>query len=324
MKQTGLKVFQNASTMTSMPRAGSTGMASEKIKVYQTRDYPGGHRLPADIFQLRAPSPSYSQISEHISDIHSALQKYGALKVTLGFENDSCSYLKQVIRKLHQQHRHGLPIDHSANRGWFWDIRPSQRSVEGLYQARSETANPFPWHTDCSYEAAPPRYFALQVLQPDRYNGGTLSILKVDRLAALLSAATRSALSRPEFRIDVPPEFVKRDDERHIIGSLLSYNNSSRDEAAVNVGIRFREDIVVPLTKAAEVAFAEFKSILLGPESAVRALHLTPEMLPRGSIVFLDNRRWLHARNEVKDPSRHLRRVRWDVRSFGSIDVSQQ
>lgn len=308
--------------MTSMPKAISTGMASEKItKAYLGRDCPDSHRLPADIFQLKAPSPSCSQISEHISDIHSALQKYGALKVSLGFENDSCSYLRQVIRGLHQQHRHGLPIDHSANRGWFWDIRPSQRSVEGSYQARSETANPFPWHTDCSYEAAPPCYFALQVLQPDRYNGGTLSILKVDQLVALLSASTRSALSRPEFRINVPPEFVKREDERHIVGSLLSYNNNSRDEAALNMGIRFREDIVVPLTKAAKVAFAEFRFILRGPESVQRALHLTPEILPRGSIVFLNNRTWLHARSEVKDPNRHLRRVRWDVRSFGSIDV---
>ena len=124
-------------------------------------------------------------------------------------------------------------------------------------------------------------------------------------------------LSRPEFRINVPPEFVKRQDERHIVGSLLSYSDDGRDEAALGAEIRFREDIVVPLTKAAEVAFAEFKSILGGPEAVQRAVHLKPEMLPRGSILFLNNRTWLHARNEVKDPDRHLRRVRWDARSFG-------
>jgi alpha-ketoglutarate-dependent taurine dioxygenase len=45
----------------------------------------------------------------------------------------------------------------------------------------------FEWHTDCSYEEQPPRFFTLQVLQPDRYGGGTLSVLNVDRLLTLLS-----------------------------------------------------------------------------------------------------------------------------------------
>lgn len=33
---------------------------------------------------------------------------------------------------------------------------------------------------------------------------------------------------------------------------------------------------------------------------------------------MMDNERWLHARNEVKDPNRHLRRVRWDAREFAN------
>ncbi|OXV06770.1 hypothetical protein Egran_05462 [Elaphomyces granulatus] len=274
--------------------------------------------LPGHICQLRAPSPSFAKQSEHISDIHFCLQKFGVLKINLGFEDDNCDYLQQIIRNLHQQHGHGLPIDHSASRGWFWDIRPTQKSVEGSYKARSETANSFPWHTDCSYEAAPPRYFALQVLQPDRCNGGTLSILKMDRLVDLLSEQTRSILCRPEFRIDVPPEFMKRDREQHIVGSLLS-RSSSREESFVNFEGRFREDIILPLTRDAKCAFEELKSVILGPEAAKHILDLAPDKLPRGSIILLDNRRWLHARNQVKDPKRHLRRVRWDACSFGPV-----
>ena len=312
--------------MAGMLKARPTRVACGQMSTaHQGRYHPDSHQLPADIFQLSAPTPSCSQIREHIMDIQSALQKSGALKVSLGFDDDRCSYLGEVIGELHRQHGHGVPIDHSANQGWFWDIRPSQRPIEeGSFQARSETANPFPWHTDCSYEAAPPCYFALQVLQPDRCNGGTLSVLKVDSLLALLSADTRSTLSRAEFCIQVPPEFVKKEDERHIVGSLVTDNNTNDDGksgAALSPAIRFREDIVVPLTRAAEVAFAEFKSVLYGPEAGRRALHLTPEMLPRGSILFLNNRTWLHARNEVKDPHRHLRRVRWDIRRFGPVDV---
>jgi Taurine catabolism dioxygenase TauD, TfdA family len=238
------------------------------------------------------------------------------LKINLDFEDDNCDYLQQVIRSLHRQHGHGLPIDHSASRGWFWDIRPTQNSIEGSYQARSETAKNFPWHTDCSYEAAPPHYFALQVLQPDRCNGGTLSILKVDKLIDLLSEHTRSVLCRPEFRFDVPPEFIKKDSERHIVGTLLSCSGSG---GGANFEARFREDIIIPLTRDAKHAFEELKSVLLGPEAAKHILDLTPDQLPRGSIILLDNRRWLHARNQVKDPKRHLRRVRWDACPFGPV-----
>jgi len=45
-------------------------------------------------------------------------------------------------------------------------------------------------------------------------------------------------------------------------------------------------------------------------------LHLDAATLPKGPIVLLDNGRWLHARNEVKDEGRHLRRIRWDARAF--------
>lgn len=173
--------------------------------------------------------------------------------------------------------------------------------------------NEFPWHTDCSYEASPPRFFALQVLHPDQCGGGTLSVLKVDNLLKLLSESTRVALQKKDYLITVPPEFRKTDNkDESIIGSLLS-----PDPESGSLALRFREDIFTPLTGEAGLALEELKSVLLGPKAQAEVVNLTAEMMPRGSIIIMDNRRWLHGRNQVKDPRRHLKRVRWDARQFG-------
>ncbi|KAB8237914.1 uncharacterized protein BDW43DRAFT_321106 [Aspergillus alliaceus] len=255
--------------------------------------------------------------TSHITEVSNSLRKSGILKVSLQFKDDNSHYLKNLILGLHKYHGHGLPITHSASRGWFWDIRPNSTTFQTpTHQARSETMQEFPWHTDCSYEEAPPRYFALQVLREDRCGGGTLSVMNVGKLSSLLSPTTCAALLRPEFRIDVPPEFVKSDAKRQIIGSLLA-----SDVSGVPSMVRFREDIVTPLSIGAAAALAELKSCLLGLEVQSETLHLTPACLPQGSVVLMDNCRWLHARNEVRDPARHLRRVRWDPRAFSSICI---
>lgn len=81
----------------------------------------------------------------------------------------------------------------------------------------------FPWHTDCSYEDRPPRYFAFHVLQHDRYGGGTLSVMNVKSLSEHLSLTTRASLCRPEYQITVPPEFIK--DRQSILGGVLVAND---------------------------------------------------------------------------------------------------
>lgn len=130
------------------------------------------------------------------------------------------------------------------------------------------------------------------------------------RLLPLLSATARKYLSRAEYRITVPPEFVKRDDQRSIVGGILTNAGD---------GLRFREDIITPLTTSAGQAFEEMKSMLQSSEARSQTISLSPQLLPSGSIVLVGNRQWLHARNEVRDPKRHLRRVRWDARPFAEI-----
>jgi alpha-ketoglutarate-dependent taurine dioxygenase len=173
----------------------------------------------------------------------------------------------------------------------------------------------FDWHTDCSYEKCPPRYFALQVLQPDRCGGGTLSVLNVDRLLTLLSPFARKWLSTHNYQINVPPEFIKEAGEKHIRGNLLAVKS---DGSRSGSQLRLREDITVPLTEDAKKALDELKGILFSEAAEAEILHMKPESLPEGSIILMDNQRWLHSRNEVKDPNRHLRRVRWGATEFGA------
>jgi hypothetical protein len=130
----------------------------------------------------------------------------------------------------------------------------------------------------------------------------------------LLSPETRLTLTQPEFRITVPPESVKDENQTQIIGSLVYV-----DEQTGKVHLRFQCDIIEPLTVQAEMAIEELQMLLVSTKIKARVVDLTPEILPRGTIVIMDNRRWLHARKIVRDPGRHLRQVRWDAQPFGEM-----
>ncbi|KAJ5598166.1 hypothetical protein N7537_008250 [Penicillium hordei] len=263
---------------------------------------------------IEVAEPDFASKASHLRAIYGALESKGVLQLQLGFSDEKSMYLRSLVFNLHQNHGHGLPITHSAERGWFWDVRPSPASsLSHGHQARSETIFCFDWHTDCSYEEHPPRYFALQVLQPDRCGGGTLSVLNVDRLLTLLSPFAQKWLSSHNYKIAVPPEFMKNVGEQHIVGNLLALKPGGKPGSQ----LRFRGDIMTPLTLNATKALDELKDILYRDGTQAESLHLTPQSLPKGSIIMMDNRRWLHSRNEVKDPNRHLRRVRWDARPFG-------
>lgn len=308
-------------------RAGATNLA---LYPYPSRysTICAGHRIHQSTAIPAAPEATISQAvphiiadqlnlakeGRHVRNVSEHLEQDGILKISLRFPDESSQYLENLVVSLHQRHGHGLPLSHSASKGWFWDVRPQNTSFQTQnHQARSETMEDFPWHTDCSYEESPPRFFALHVLQPDRYGGGTLSVMKVDQLYKLLSPATRDALFRPEYQISIPPEFVKQPDQRHIIGSVLAIDRRQGQTPMV----RFREEIVTPLSDEAARALAELKQWLRDLEAHRQfTLHLTAADLPQNTIVLMDNHRWLHARNIVKDPARHLRRVRWDAKSF--------
>ena len=144
-----------------------------------------------------------------------------------------------------------------------------------------------------------------------------LSVVNLDEVIRKIGPATLEVLSRPEFRITVPAEFDK--DIDGIVGSLIG-----RSDSPAQTRIRFRADIIQPLRKDAESALDELNR-LLGPGGDVAdiVINITPEHLPDNAIVLMDNGRWLHSRNEVKDGNRHLRRIRWDRRDLGSGDADK-
>ncbi|KAI2464802.1 hypothetical protein F4781DRAFT_425259 [Annulohypoxylon bovei var. microspora] len=258
------------------------------------------------VAHIQAPDLNSAQQSHHVREVVGQLRQNGILKISLGFSDEKSQYLEQLLHSLHHNHGHNLPITHSATRGWFWDIRPSEQNFQTANcQARSETMKQFPWHTDCSYEDPPPRYFALQVLHPDRYGGGTLSIMNVRRLSERLSPTTRADLMRPEYRITTPPEFIKDSTPPYVVGSLILADKEGRPSI-----MRFRDDILEPLSERASRALDELKQVLhgIGSQSDL-IVKLTPDDLPGRAIILVDNRRWLHARTDVKDPERHLRRL---------------
>ncbi|KAI1436162.1 hypothetical protein GGR50DRAFT_260226 [Xylaria sp. CBS 124048] len=266
---------------------------------------------------MQIPCLAASQIdcslrTEHIKSVSDGLASAGVLKISLGFPDNESRYLEQLLLGLNKDHGHGLPLTHSASRGWFWDIRPNSANFQTAnYQARSETMEDFPWHTDCSYEDPPPRFFALQVLQPDRYGGGVLSLMNVQRLSKQLSPSTQAALMRPEYKITTPPEFIKQSEEHHITRGLLV------PDADGQPIMRFRGDIVTPLNRRGAEALEDLGRIMkAAAEEPHITMHLTAADLPERTIVLVNNRRWLHARSDVKDPERHLRRVRWDAAPF--------
>ncbi|KAK4161183.1 hypothetical protein QBC43DRAFT_380876 [Cladorrhinum sp. PSN259] len=276
---------------------------------------------------LTAPDLAHAKQRHHVDSASQCLRQHGILKVSLGFPDPDSRYLEQLVLSLHQHHGHRLPIPHSASRGWFWDVRPT--GVDDAtpfqtpeHQARSETMEAFPWHTDCSYEELPPRYFALHVLQHDRFGGGTLSLMSVPRLAQQLSPSARASLMRNEYSIRTPPEFVRDPEKSDIVGSILTAaggedHHHSGVMTTTMMMMRFRRDIVVPLTERASRALQEVDALLKNDRAqAESTLHLSSGDLSAGSVVLLDNRRWLHARNNIRDPKRHLRRVRWDAVPF--------
>ncbi|KAI0545202.1 hypothetical protein F4679DRAFT_576311 [Xylaria curta] len=279
---------------------------------------PNATLKPLTVPHLTAPTIGYSKDQDHVRQVDAQLRKDGILKISLKFADPDSRYLEQLVLGLNKHCGHQAPISHSATRGWFWDVRPETNSFQTAnHQARSETMEDFPWHTDCSYEELVPRYFALQVLQHDRYGGGTLSAMNIQRLNQLLSPSTQASLMRKEYGINIPKEFVKNSAKGQIVGNLMAIDPESQ-----SCLMRFRRDILTPLTPSASDALEELDACLRAPESAAESklamstVHLTSSDFPSGTIIMMDNRRWLHARNDIKDPKRHLRRLRWDAVPF--------
>ncbi|KAA8898496.1 hypothetical protein FN846DRAFT_892780 [Sphaerosporella brunnea] len=256
--------------------------------------------IPADarVFAaLNGPETQYSQI-------RMSLAKYGLSVVHLPRKDPGSKYVVALSQAL------GEPLPHSSSHGILWDVRPVE-GMDSLHVARSETKECFPWHTDCSFELEPPRYFALHILHPDNCGGGQLRLLSVPHLLERFSKQTLTALRTPQFKFRVPREFSK--DKDHVIGSILMFL-----PLVPCWKMRYRRDIIEPLNEEAQVALGALEEALaeIDEGKAPGVSILGPDVMTENAVVVVDNARFLHARSEIKDPKRWLRRVRWAPEFF--------
>ncbi|THV54928.1 hypothetical protein BGAL_0017g00220 [Botrytis galanthina] len=301
--------------MCSLVRDANYATKSATAKFSRQSTEFSGYGTSSDVPRIIVSNIDDAQNVMHVNTIDAALQKHGMVIITLAFPDPDSTYLLEIIQSLQRHHAHGEPLAHSSTRGWFWDVKPTPKSASIEHHARSETMDDFPWHTDCSYALEPPKFFGLHVLQADRCGGGTLSVLQVDKVLKLVSKEALKTLSEGKFRIEVPSEFANG--TKSVIGPVLKLVGDEQ-VGFQKMKCRYRADIIHPLTEEAESALREPNQALAQArmDKGDLCLNLTPQMLPNGSVLLMDNGKWLHARNEVKDPERHLRRIRWDAREF--------
>ena len=171
-------------------------------------------------------------------------------------------------------HLHG----HDAAGKLVWDVR-----VEPSGQARSQGMDEFSLHTDASFEDTPPRYVGLLVIRPDASGGGQSQWVAVSDVLMRVSERCRAYL-RMVRSLRVPAEFSKG--VERIWGPLLCGQDF----------MRYRRELL-------EADVPEFSLALEGERVSCD--------LAEGSLLLLDNWRFLHGRTAVRDPLRHLLRVRF-------------
>ena len=171
-------------------------------------------------------------------------------------------------------HLHG----HDAAGRLVWDVR-----VDPSGQARSQGMDEFSLHTDASFEDPPPRYVGLLVIRRDALGGGQSQWVSTAEVLSRVSLKCQAFL-RIVRSLRVPDEFAKGVDR--VWGPLLCGQDF----------MRYRREVV-------EADVPEFSLALQGPRSALD--------LPEGTLLLLDNWRFLHGRTAILDASRHLLRVRF-------------
>jgi alpha-ketoglutarate-dependent taurine dioxygenase len=236
------------------------------------------------------------EVRQHVVQV---LKKYG---IVLGHVKDADpegKIFKQLVEEIGEIDTH----DEKGTRTWDVKFDPSVNQQTGT---RSLTLREFEMHTDASFELPPPKYICLYVVKEDSLGGGVSQIIEGRKLLARLSSKTKQIL-QSLYTVRVPDEFYK---DRH-------FEQVPILDADMNFA--FRRDIIVRdmCSKEQLEALQELESIL-NTESIIES-----KFLHNGTMLILDNGRFLHARTEVKDKDRHLLRMRFQPNAaiFGILEM---
>jgi hypothetical protein len=227
--------------------------------------------------------------------IVNTLSTYGIVLGHVNHDDPEGKIFKQLIEEIGEIDTH----DEKGTKTWDVKYDPSVDQAKGT---RSLTLREFEMHTDASFELPPPKYICLYVVREDAFGGGISQIIEGRKLLALLSAETKHIL-QSKYTVRVPDEFYKgrRYEQVPILDEEMNFS--------------FRRDIIIrEECSAAQLQALEELEALLSNESIIES-----KFLPRGTMLILDNGRFLHARTEVKDKDRHLLRMRFqpNTKIFG-------
>ena len=220
------------------------------------------------------------------------LFKYGMVVVDIKVDDRTGVLLEDIINAI------GLPRVHNARNTIMWDIRSGGRCGHETL-ARSHKLDEFVFHTDCSYEQDFPGYFGLYVVEPDQNGGGKNLLVSSNTIIQNLSQPALSVLMDTDYTFKVPPEFYKGIDT--IRAPIISHN----------MNLRYRLELIEQsdCTTAQINALNELTQIIANPDN------LTRLSLGKNQLLLLDNKRFLHARTQIKDKNRHLKRIRFDLKN---------
>ena len=243
--------------------------------------------------KLKLPGFCYTQIDSIDSMLNpelikQVLVKMGIMIFSLKYDDSDGLAMEKIVNAI------GIPHTHDTNGRVIWDIK--QGGSNGSEQlARSHKDSEFVIHTDCSYELNIPDFFGLQIIQHDQMGGGKNLFVDGQTLIQHLSDKSFETLQNEKVKINVPPEFKK--DEDHIHATVID----------ADFNVRFRKEIIdlASISDDMKLALNEFEQLCYSPDLN-RSL-----FVEKNSIMIIDNKRFLHARTQIKDPSRHLKRIRF-------------
>jgi alpha-ketoglutarate-dependent taurine dioxygenase len=232
---------------------------------------------------------------KHAKQIKSMLHKYGIVVITLSYTDNQGKMMQTIVDRI------GKPHVHNSDETVMWDIKSGGTTgKESL--ARSHKLNEFVLHTDCSYEKKVPTFFGLQVIEHDRYGGGQNLLLDATTLVQHLTPKTRRVLQNDPVKINVPEEFRKNDGLDYIIEPILDKDFK----------LRFRKEIFDQSSLSGD----QKKAIQDFEHHAYNTMVTRSVSLKKNQIFLLDNQRYLHARTNVLDPERHLKRIRFFMEGY--------
>ena len=245
-------------------------------------------------YQLKIPTICYQNLSFDNQRISKALYQYilnsyGIMIINLNYPEKTGDTLVKVVNsiggELHEHNDQGITL---------WDVKPVQNN-NSEHVARSHQLNEFVLHTDCSYEKNIPDFIALYVVNHDKFGGGKNLLVDGLTLIQHLSQKSLTILQQEDVKIIIPMEFQKG--VKYIQAKII-------DE---NFNIRYRRSIIdqTDLSKDMQTALDEFDKLCHLP-IINRGFELKT-----GQLILLNNRRFLHARTEIKDKNRHLIRARF-------------